>query len=92
VTVDVGKYGKAIQGLLIPPLTALLAVLVGPEHIDQLTTAQWITVVLAGLGTGGAVYAVTNSDPEKPVDQPVAPVHAAMPYVAPAPAPVEPAV
>ena len=50
---------KAAAGFLAGALTAYLA-----NADGGLTSAEWLYVLLAGLGSSGLVYAVPNKDPK----------------------------
>jgi hypothetical protein len=58
---------KAIAGLLVPGLTVLgTAVLDGSDGGSRITTAEWIAVAIASLGTGGLVYGLRNGESPDP--------------------------
>jgi hypothetical protein len=52
---------KAIYATIISALGSLAVVLVGDAGLGDLTSGQWITVVLAALIAGGGVYGITNA-------------------------------
>ena len=51
-------YLKALAGFLSGAVTAYLA-----NADGGVTQAEWLYILLAGLGTSGLVYAVPNKDP-----------------------------
>ena len=53
-------YAKALYAAVVAGLGALAAVLVGDVGIDDLTSGQWVTVVLAALVAGGGVAGIAN--------------------------------
>lgn len=53
-------FAKAIYATIISVLGSLAVVLTGDAGLGDLTTAQWVTVVLAALIAGGGVYGITN--------------------------------
>jgi hypothetical protein len=54
-------FAKAIYATIISALGSLAVVLVGDAGLGDLTSGQWITVVLAALIAGGGVYGITNA-------------------------------
>ena len=52
---------KAIFAAVTAVLSGLAAVLVGNASISDVTTAQWVTIALAGVISFGAVFGVTNA-------------------------------
>ena len=55
---------KAIFATVISALGSLAVVLVGDAGLDDLTSGQWVTVVLAALVAGGGVYGIKNAPSE----------------------------
>lgn len=53
-------YAKAIYAAVVAGLGSLAAVLVGDVGIDDLTSGQWVAVVLAALVAGGGVAGISN--------------------------------
>ena len=53
-------FAKAIYATIISALGSLVVVLVGDAGLDDLTSGQWVTVVLAALIAGGGVYGISN--------------------------------
>ena len=53
-------FAKAIYATIISALGSLAVVLVGDAGLDDLTSGQWVTVVLAALIAGGGVYGISN--------------------------------
>jgi hypothetical protein len=58
---------KAIAAAISAALSALLLVVNGNETFANVTTAEWLSVVLAVVGTTGVVYAVPNG-PKEPTE------------------------
>lgn len=54
-------FAKAAYATIISALGSLAVVLVGDAGLGDLTSGQWITVVLAALIAGGGVYGITNA-------------------------------
>ena len=54
-------YIKALAAVLISVLGALAVVVVGDMTLGDLTTAQWITVVLAGLAEFVAIIVLQRA-------------------------------
>jgi len=57
-------FAKAIFATVISALGSLAVVLVGDAGLDDLTSGQWVTVVLAALVAGGGVYGIKNAPSE----------------------------
>ena len=57
-------FAKAIFATVISALGSLAVVLVGDAGLDDLTSGQWVTVVLAALIAGGGVYGIKNAPSE----------------------------
>ena len=55
---------KAIFATVISALGSLAVVLVGDAGLGDLTSGQWVTVVLAALVAGGGVYGIRNAPSE----------------------------
>lgn len=55
------KAAKAIYATVVAGLGALAAILVGDVGFGDVTSGQWVTVVLAALVAGGGVYGVRNT-------------------------------
>lgn len=61
----IAPYAKALVGFITPG-----AVLIGSAVTDasdggsRITTAEWVTAIVACVVTGGAVYRTPNKDPE----------------------------
>ena len=55
---------KAIFATVISALGSLAVVLVGDAGLDDLTSGQWVTVVLAALIAGGGTYGIKNAPSE----------------------------
>jgi len=53
-------FAKAIFATVISALGSLAVVLVGDAGLGDLTSGQWVTVVLAALIAGGGVYGISN--------------------------------
>jgi len=53
-------FAKAIFATVISALGSLAVVLVGDAGLGDLTSGQWVTVVLAALIAGGGVYGIRN--------------------------------
>ena len=54
-------FAKAIFATVISALGSLAAVLVGDAGLGDLTSGQWVTVVLAALIAGGGTYGISNT-------------------------------
>lgn len=56
------EYRKAIAAFLVPALIVLGASLTGDSAGGSAVTAsEWVTIVIAALGTGGVVVSVENA-------------------------------
>jgi hypothetical protein len=55
------KYGKAIYATAIAFLGALAVPLVGDTGFADITSGQWVTIVLAALVAGGGVFGIKNT-------------------------------
>lgn len=55
------QAAKAIYATVIAGLGALVVPLVGDTGFGDLTTGQWVTIVLAALVAGGGVYGIPNA-------------------------------
>jgi hypothetical protein len=55
------QYLKAVYAAVVAGLGSLAAVLVNGEKISAVSASQWVTVVIATVIAGGAVYGVTNA-------------------------------
>ena len=65
MTRKAARYWKAITGAVTPGAIIIgSAVLDGSDGGTRITTAEWVTAVVAIIITGGAVYQVPNKDPE----------------------------
>jgi hypothetical protein len=66
-------FMKAIVAAAMAALSSLAVVLVGDTGFGDLTDGQWVTVLLATIAAGAAVYGVPNGaeyDPETSTPQP----------------------
>lgn len=54
------KPYKAVYAALIAALSGLVTVLVGDIGFADLTSGQWVTIVLAALVAGGGTYGISN--------------------------------
>lgn len=54
------QFAKALYATAIAGLGSLAAVLVGDSDFGDVTSGQWVTIVLAALVAGGGVYGITN--------------------------------
>jgi hypothetical protein len=58
----VDEARKAVAAFVVPALVALgSALLAGSDGGSGVSAAEWVTVVVAGLGTSGIVYEVRNA-------------------------------
>lgn len=62
-----GAIRKAIVGGVTAGVLYLVGVIPSSGGFDDVTTVGWLGLVLAVLGTGGAVYGTTNTPPG-PID------------------------
>ncbi len=53
-------YMKAVVAAGVAAVTSLLLIVTGNETFADITIAEWLIVLLAVLGSGGATYAVPN--------------------------------
>ncbi len=53
-------YMKAVVAAVGAGLSALIVVVVGDTTLAQVTTAQWLIVALAVIGSGGATWRIPN--------------------------------
>ncbi len=61
----IAPYYKAVTGLLVPFLGSLgTALLEGSDGGTRITLGEWLAAVALGLVAGGAVFSVSNKDPE----------------------------
>lgn len=51
---------KAVYATVVAALGALAAILVGNVGFGDVTSGQWVAIVLAGLVAGGGVYGLPN--------------------------------
>lgn len=58
-------YAKAIYAGVVAALFALGVVLVGDMSFADVTDGQWVTIVLAGLTTGGGTHQIRNRAQKK---------------------------
>ncbi len=59
-------YAKAVVGFITPGAVALgAAVLEGSPGGSGVTAAEWVTVAVACVVTGGAVFTVPNREPAR---------------------------
>jgi len=62
---NVLPYLKAVVAFIAPAVVILLgATLAASDGGETITRAEWLTALVACLGTGGTVYAVPNKDPK----------------------------
>lgn len=59
----VGVYGKAIAASLTTAGLLLLGFITGDESFTDVSTREWIQIVIEVFGVGGIVYAVPNRAP-----------------------------
>lgn len=57
------KFAKAIYAATIAGLGALAVPLVGDVGFGDITSGQWVTIVLAALVAGGGTYGIKNATP-----------------------------
>ena len=57
------QFAKAIYATVVAGLGALVTVLVDDAGLDDLTSGQWVSVVLTALVAGGGVYGIANKPP-----------------------------
>lgn len=55
------KAAKAIYAAVVAVLGALAAVLVGDVGIGDLSSGQWVAIILAGVLAAGGVYGIRNA-------------------------------
>ena len=55
------KAAKAIYAGVVAVLGSLAAVLVGSVSITDLSSGQWVTIILAGVLAVGGVYGIRNA-------------------------------
>lgn len=61
----IAPYYKAVAGLLVPFLGSLgTALLDDSAGGSSITASEWISAVVIGLAAGGAVFQISNKDPE----------------------------
>lgn len=64
----IAEYRKAIAALAIPALVVVVSSLQGgSDGGTSITVAEWVTIVIAALGTSGLVAAVPNRQEPAPV-------------------------
>lgn len=61
---NLAQFAKAIYAFVVAGLGSLAAVLVGDIGLDDVTSGQWVTIVLAALVAGGGVYGLRNAPSE----------------------------
>ena len=67
LTDRINEARKAVAALVLPGLVVVgTAVLDGGDGGSAITTAEWIAVAIASLGTGGAVYGIRNGSSPDP--------------------------
>ena len=55
-----GKYAKAIAGVLTTAGILLLTFLTGDETFADVTQREWVQIAIELLAIGGIIYAVPN--------------------------------
>jgi hypothetical protein len=55
------KPYKAVYAAVIAALSGLVTVLVGDIGFGDLSSGQWVTIVLAALVAGGGTYGISNT-------------------------------
>ena len=55
------QFAKAIYAALVAGLGSLAAILVGDVGLGDVSSGQWVTVVLAALVAGGGVFGIRNA-------------------------------
>lgn len=55
------QFAKAIYAAVVAGLGSLAAVLVGDVGLGDVSSGQWVTVVLAALVAGGGVFGIRNA-------------------------------
>ncbi len=55
------QFAKAIYAGVVAGLGSLAAVLVGDVGLGDVSSGQWVTVVLAALVAGGGVFGIRNA-------------------------------
>lgn len=58
------QFAKAIYAAVVAGLGSLAAILVGDVGFGDVSSGQWVTVVLAALIAGGGVFGIRNAQPE----------------------------
>lgn len=58
-----GYANKAIVAFVLTFIAALLAQVQDKTEFSDLSTLQWVTVVLSAVVTAGGVYVVSNKPP-----------------------------
>lgn len=58
----IGKVAKAIYAAVVAVLGSLAAVLVGDVGIGDLSSGQWVAIILAGVLAAGGVYGIRNAE------------------------------
>lgn len=61
----IAPYAKALVGFITPGAVLIgAAVTEASDSGSRITTAEWVTALVACIVTGGAVYRTPNKDPE----------------------------
>lgn len=55
------QFAKAIYAAVVAGLGSLAAILVGDVGLGDVSSGQWVTVVLAALVAGGGVFGIRNA-------------------------------
>ena len=64
ITAFLSRQAKALAAVLVVTGTTLLVFITGNETLADVTTQEWLIVVIETLGVYGVVYAVPNADPK----------------------------
>ena len=60
---NIGRYAKAVVGFVAPGLIVIgSAVTNASDGGSQITTAEWVTALVACVATSAGVYAVKNKE------------------------------